>query len=122
MHLKSLVAAAGFAGAMVVGAASIGTPVQAQNAREAELIGFHQLCEKGDRTPASDSSCSSARIASGLRNGASIMPIGCGGRDADRIEPATRPPRVGGLVSAMRKDLMFVERLEAAPEARASSC
>lgn len=49
MHLKSLVAAAGFAGAMVVGAASIGTPVQAQNAREAELIGFHQLCEKGDR-------------------------------------------------------------------------
>ena len=49
MHLKSLVAAAGIAGAMVVGAASIGTPVQAQNAREAELIGFHQLCEKGDR-------------------------------------------------------------------------
>jgi hypothetical protein len=49
MHLKSLAAAAGIAGAMVVGAASIGTPVQAQNAREAELIGFHQLCEKGDR-------------------------------------------------------------------------
>jgi hypothetical protein len=25
------------------------TAVRAQNAREAELIGFHQLCEKGDR-------------------------------------------------------------------------
>jgi len=64
MHLKSLVAAAGFAGAMVVGAASIGTPVQAQNAREAELIGFHSCARKAIAAPASDSACSSARTAS----------------------------------------------------------
>jgi len=46
MHLKSLVAAAGIAGTMIVGAAWFGAPVQAQNAREAEMVGFHQLCEK----------------------------------------------------------------------------
>ena len=48
MHYKSLLAAAGFAGA-VVSVAWFGTPVQAQHAREAEMIGFHQLCERGDR-------------------------------------------------------------------------
>ena len=103
MHLKSLVAAAGFAGAMVVGAASIGTPVQAQNAREAELIGFHSCARKAIAAPASDSACSSARTASGMWNGASIMPIGGGGRDADRIEPATRPPRSAASFSAIAR-------------------
>ena len=40
--------------AAVVTAAAIGTisfnaPAWAQHARDAEMIGFHQLCERGDR-------------------------------------------------------------------------
>jgi hypothetical protein len=48
MHTKSGVAAAGIAIAML-GLLPITTPARAQSAREAEIIGFHQLCEKGDR-------------------------------------------------------------------------
>jgi hypothetical protein len=34
----------------ISGLAAIGTsPARAQNAAEAEIIGFHQLCDKGDR-------------------------------------------------------------------------
>jgi hypothetical protein len=39
--------------AMVVGlsgtAAIVATPAHAQDAVEAEMLGYHQLCEKGDR-------------------------------------------------------------------------
>jgi hypothetical protein len=37
--------------AVAVAAAGLvrATAVQAQSAREAEMIGFHQLCDKGDR-------------------------------------------------------------------------
>jgi len=48
MHFRPLLAAAGIAGALV-GVAWLDTPVQAQGAREAEMVGFHQLCERGDR-------------------------------------------------------------------------
>ena len=48
MYCKLLLAAAGFAVA-VAGITGFGTPVAAQGAREAEMIGFHQLCERGDR-------------------------------------------------------------------------
>ena len=38
------------AGATAVAIAGmIQTPAKAQGANEAEIIGFHQLCEKGDR-------------------------------------------------------------------------
>ena len=46
MYCKSLLAAAAFAGAL---AGTTWAPVAAQGAREAEMIGFHQLCERGDR-------------------------------------------------------------------------
>jgi hypothetical protein len=46
MIAKSLLAAAGIAVAMFVAS---DLPVYAQSAAEAELIGFHQLCDKGDR-------------------------------------------------------------------------
>ena len=40
----------GAAALSVVGIAAIASSgVRAQSAREAEMIGFHQLCEKGDR-------------------------------------------------------------------------
>ena len=48
MKSKLLLATAGLAG-VLSGVALWGTPVMAQNAREAEMIGFHQLCERGDR-------------------------------------------------------------------------
>jgi hypothetical protein len=41
-----------FAGAMVACSMlcwSVSSPVRAQGAAEAEMIGYHQLCEKGDR-------------------------------------------------------------------------
>jgi hypothetical protein len=46
MILRSLLAAAGIAAAMFV-ASDVST--YAQNAAEAEIIGFHVLCDKGDR-------------------------------------------------------------------------
>jgi len=46
MLWKSMVAAAGLAAVVSGGAFS---PAQAQSAAEAEMIGFHQLCNKGDR-------------------------------------------------------------------------
>ena len=46
MGSKWLVA---FGLALAVAGAMPATAVKAQNVREAELIGFHQLCEKGDR-------------------------------------------------------------------------
>ena len=42
--MTALVIAAG-----IGGSAEIASPAHAQGAVEAEIIGFHQLCEKGDR-------------------------------------------------------------------------
>jgi hypothetical protein len=41
----AFVIAAGVGGS----ASMVASPAHAQNAMEAEIIGFHQLCEKGDR-------------------------------------------------------------------------
>jgi hypothetical protein len=48
MHLKSLLVAAAAVSA-AAGVLSFNAPARAQHAREAEMIGFHQLCERGDR-------------------------------------------------------------------------
>jgi hypothetical protein len=40
------VAAASLLGVIAAGSSAV---VQAQSAREAEMIGFHQLCDRGDR-------------------------------------------------------------------------
>jgi hypothetical protein len=49
MSLKPLMTAmavvVGISGMAAIGSA----PAQAQNAVEAEMLGFHQLCDKGDR-------------------------------------------------------------------------
>lgn len=47
MIWNSSVAAAGLAFAVAGGVLS---PAHAQSVREAEIVGFHQLCNKGDRT------------------------------------------------------------------------
>jgi hypothetical protein len=49
MILKSLMAAAAVSAGIAATTAMVATPVRAQGAVEAEIIGFHQLCEKGDR-------------------------------------------------------------------------
>jgi hypothetical protein len=49
MILKPLMAAALIAAGISGTAALIATPVRAQDAVEAEMVGYHQLCEKGDR-------------------------------------------------------------------------
>jgi hypothetical protein len=48
MKSNVIFAATGIA-AMLVAVSAIPTRVQAQSGAEAELIGFHQLCDKGDR-------------------------------------------------------------------------
>lgn len=49
MTMKSLMTAIAIAAGMSGTAAMIPTAAYAQNAIEAEIIGYHQLCEKGDR-------------------------------------------------------------------------
>ena len=48
MHSRSLFTAA-VVTAAAVGTLSFNAPARAQHARDAEMIGFHQLCERGDR-------------------------------------------------------------------------
>jgi hypothetical protein len=48
MILRPLVAAMAIAVGISATTAMLATPAHAQNV-EAEIIGFHQLCEKGDR-------------------------------------------------------------------------
>jgi hypothetical protein len=48
MKRNVIFAATGIA-AMMVAASAIPTRVQAQSNVEAEILGFHQLCDKGDR-------------------------------------------------------------------------
>jgi hypothetical protein len=47
--LKPLIAALAIAVGISATTAMVATPAQAQNNVEAEITGFHQLCEKGDR-------------------------------------------------------------------------
>ena len=47
MYSKLVVGVA--AALMGIAAFAVTTSPRAQNVREAELVGFHQLCEKGDR-------------------------------------------------------------------------
>jgi hypothetical protein len=49
MISRSFLATVGIAVAILGAVAATPTPGQAQSDREAEMIGFHQLCEKGDR-------------------------------------------------------------------------
>jgi hypothetical protein len=49
MSLKTLLASLGVAASLLGTTTLISTPAKAQNNVEAEMIGFHQLCEKGDR-------------------------------------------------------------------------
>jgi hypothetical protein len=48
MTRKFLLAAAGIA-TVLAGVSAIPSGARAQNAVEAEILGFHQLCDKGDR-------------------------------------------------------------------------
>jgi hypothetical protein len=49
MISRSILAAAGIAVAALTAVTTVPTPARAQSAVEAEMIGFHQLCDKGDR-------------------------------------------------------------------------
>jgi hypothetical protein len=49
MNLKPLMAAAMVAAGLSGIAAMVPTAAHAQDAMEAELVGYHQLCQKGDR-------------------------------------------------------------------------
>jgi hypothetical protein len=49
MIFKPLMMAIAIAAGLTATTAMVTTPARAQGAVEAEIIGFHQLCEKGDR-------------------------------------------------------------------------
>jgi hypothetical protein len=49
MTLKRLMTAFAIAASVGGSAALVASPAHAQSAVEAEIIGFHQLCDKGDR-------------------------------------------------------------------------
>jgi hypothetical protein len=49
MIFRTLMTAVIVAAAACGSAAMVASPAHAQGAAEAEMIGFHQLCEKGDR-------------------------------------------------------------------------
>lgn len=49
MTLRRLMTGLMIAGGVAGSAAMMASPARAQSAAEAEIIGFHQLCEKGDR-------------------------------------------------------------------------
>jgi hypothetical protein len=49
MTLRRLMTACMIAAGIAGSASMIASPARAQSAMEAEIIGFHQLCEKGDR-------------------------------------------------------------------------
>jgi hypothetical protein len=49
MISRSFLATIGIAVTTLGAMVAVPTPGQAQSDREAEIIGFHQLCEKGDR-------------------------------------------------------------------------
>ena len=49
MTVKPVMAAMAIVVALSGTAAMVATPAHAQDAVEAEMVGYHQLCEKGDR-------------------------------------------------------------------------
>jgi hypothetical protein len=49
MILRRLMTALMFAAGVGAAAGMVASPARAQSAAEAEIIGFHQLCDKGDR-------------------------------------------------------------------------
>jgi hypothetical protein len=49
MNSKPLMATLALAIVVSAAGAASPTPARAQDAAEAEMIGFHQLCQKGDR-------------------------------------------------------------------------
>ena len=49
MTLRPLMMAAMFAAGMSATAAMVTTPAHAQDAMEAQMVGYHQLCQRGDR-------------------------------------------------------------------------
>jgi len=49
MTLRPLMVAAMIAAGMSGTAAMVASPAHAQGAIEAEIVGFHQLCQQGDR-------------------------------------------------------------------------
>lgn len=49
MNLKPVIAATAIAIGISSMAGMVAAPAHAQEAAEAEIIGFHQLCQKGDR-------------------------------------------------------------------------
>jgi hypothetical protein len=49
MIARSFLAAAAIAAATAGAMTAVPTPARAQSNVEAEMIGFHQLCDKGDR-------------------------------------------------------------------------
>jgi hypothetical protein len=49
MTLRPLMVAATIAAGMSGTAAMVASPAHAQGAIEAEIVGFHQLCQQGDR-------------------------------------------------------------------------
>ena len=49
MNLRPLMAAMAIVAGISATTAMVATPAHAQNNVEGEIIGFHQLCEKGDR-------------------------------------------------------------------------
>jgi hypothetical protein len=49
MSLKPMIAVTAIAIGISSMAGIVATPAHAQDAAEAEIIGFHQLCQKGDR-------------------------------------------------------------------------
>ena len=49
MTFKRMMTACAIAAAIGGSASMVASPARAQGAMEAEIIGFHQLCEKGDR-------------------------------------------------------------------------
>jgi hypothetical protein len=49
MSLKPMIVATAIAIGISSMAGIVATPAHAQDAAEAEIIGFHQLCQKGDR-------------------------------------------------------------------------
>jgi len=49
MTLRPLMVAAMIAAGMSGTAAMVASPAHAQGAVEAEIVGFHQLCQQGDR-------------------------------------------------------------------------
>src|SRR3984885_3204800 len=94
MILKPLIAAMAIAIGISATTAMVATPARAQSNVEAEMLGFHQLCDKGDRK-----ACVRFGILIGKNEqrhaGWRKSPNGSGGKD----NPVNRrPPYLGGLL------------------------